>query len=107
MEAGRKRAMPMPQNHPLRPLTKQEERELRRITEASSERVDVVRRARARLSVATKQTFPQAAAAAGFAEARSVSRLVERFNRQGLAALLIARGRGRKLTHTSEQERRD
>jgi transposase len=98
--------MPMPQKHPLRPLTKQEEWELRRIVKASSERVDVVRRARALLLVAAKQTFPQAAAAAGFAEARSVSQLVERFNRQGLAALLIARGRGRKPTYTSEQQRR-
>jgi transposase len=96
--------MPMPQKHPLRPLTKQEERELRRIEKASSERVDVARRARALLVVAASQTFPQAAAAAGFAEARSVSRLVERFNRQGLAALLIARGRGRKPTYTSEQQ---
>jgi transposase len=98
--------MPMPQKHPLRPLTDQEERELRRIEKASSERVDVVRRARALLAVAAKQTFPQAAAAAGFAEAHSVSQLVERFNRQGLAALLIASGRGRKPTYTSEQHKR-
>ena len=98
--------MPMPQNHPLRPLTEQEERALRRIEKASSERVDVVRRARALLIVAAKQTFPQATAAPGFAEARSVSRLVERFTRQGLAALLIARGRGRKPIYTSEQQRR-
>jgi hypothetical protein len=92
--------MPMPQKHPLRPLTEQEERELRRIEKASSERVDVVRRARVLLSVAVKQTFPQAAAAAGFAETRSVSQLVERFHRQGMAALLIASGRGRKPTYT-------
>jgi transposase len=106
MEGRRKKAMPMPQKHPLRPLTEQEERELRRIEKASSERVDVVRRAKALLAVAARQTFPQAAAEAGFAEARSVSRLVERFNRQGLAALLIASGRGRKPTYTSEQQER-
>src|SRR5205823_6781210 len=102
----RKKALPMPQKHPLRPLREQEERELCRIEKASSERVDVVRRARAIRAVAAKQTFPQAAAAAGFKEARSVSRLVERFNRQGLAALLIASGRGRKPTYTSEQQAR-
>jgi hypothetical protein len=56
--------------------------------------------------VAEHQTFPQAAATAGFKEARSVSHLVERFNRQGLAALLIASGRGRKPTYTSEQRAR-
>jgi len=57
--------MPMPQHHPLRRLTEQEEQELRRIEKASSERVDVVRRARALLAVATTQTFPQAASSAG------------------------------------------
>ena len=98
--------MPMPQKHPLRPLTEQEEQELRRIEKASSERVDVVRRARALLAVAAKQTFPQAASSAGFAEARSVSQLVERFNQQGLAALSIAAGRGRKPTYTSQQQAR-
>src|SRR5947209_12783881 len=98
--------MPMPQKHPLRSLTQQEEQELRRIEKASSERVDVVRRARAILAVAERQTFPQAAATAGFAQARSVSQLVERFNRQGLAALLIGSGRGRKPTYTSEQRMR-
>ncbi len=98
--------MPIPQKHPLRPLTEQEERESRRIEKASSERVDVVRRARVLLSVAVKQTFPQAAAAAGFAEARSVSQLVERFHRQGLAELLIASGRGRKPTYTRKPRAR-
>lgn len=98
--------MVMPQKSPLRPLTEQEERELRRIEKASSERVDVVRRAKALLAVSAKQTFSQAAALAGFAEARSVSQLVEHFNQQGLAALLIASGRGRKPTYTSKQQER-
>jgi hypothetical protein len=106
MEVRRKQAMPMPQKHPLRPVTEQEKRELRRIVKASSERVDVVRRARALLAVVAKQTFPQAAAVAGFAEARSASQLVERFNRLGLAALLIGSGRGRKPTYTREQRAR-
>ncbi len=98
--------MSMPQKHPLRSLTEQEERELRRIEKASSERVDVVRRAKAILAVAEKQNFPQAAATAGFKEARSVSQLVERFNQRGLVALLIASGRGHKPTYTSEQHER-
>lgn len=58
--------MSMPQKHPLHPLTEHEERELRRFEKASSERVDVVRRARAILAVAEKQTFLQAATTAGF-----------------------------------------
>src|SRR5437879_10984947 len=96
--------MAQPQKHPLRPLSEQEERELRRIVKASSERIDVARRARALLAVAAKQSFPQAASVAGFAEARSVSELVERFNEHGLAALSIAAGRGRKTTYTSEPQ---
>jgi phosphotransferase system HPr-like phosphotransfer protein len=83
--------MPQRQKYPLRALSQQEERELRRIEKASSERVDVVRRAKALLAVAASQTFSQAA------EARSVSHLVE---------LLVAPGRGCKLTYTSEQQAR-
>ena len=98
--------MAQPQKHPLRPLSVQEERELHRIVKASSERIDVARRARALLAVAAKQSFPQAARVAGFKEARSVSELVERFNAHGLAALAIAAGRGRKPTYTSEQQAR-
>jgi transposase len=94
----------MPQKSPLRPLREQEEQELRRIDKASSERVDVGRRARALLAVAAKQTFSQAASSAGFKEARSVSQLVERFNERGLAALSIAPGRGRKATYTSQHQ---
>ena len=98
--------MAQPQKHPLRPLSEQEEYELRRVVKASSERVDVVRRARALLAVAASQTFPQAASAAGFAEARSVRKLVKRFNEHGLAALSIAAGRGRNPTYTSAQQAR-
>lgn len=98
--------MAQPQKHPLRPLSEQEDRELRRIIKASSERIDVARRARVLLAVAAKQTFAQAAATAGFAEARSVSEVVERFNEHGLAALSIAAGRGGKALYTSEQKAR-
>lgn len=94
------------QKHPLRALSKQEERELQRIVKASSERIDVARRAKALLAVTASQSFPQAALMAGFREARSVRELVERFNEHGLAALAIAAGRGRKPTYTSAQQAR-
>jgi transposase len=96
--------MSRPQKEALRPLMEQEERELRRIVKASSERVDVVRRAKAILAVARKQSFRQAAVTAGIKEGKSVSELVKRFNAHGLAALLIAPGRGRKATYTSSQQ---
>ena len=85
--------MAQPQKHPLRPLSKQEERELHRI-------------ARALLSVAASQSFAHAADVAGFKEARSVGKLVKRFNAHGLAALVIAAGRGGKAIYTSAQQAR-
>ncbi len=96
--------MAQPQKHPLRPFSPQEERELRRIVKASSERIDVARRARALLAVASLQSFSQAAGVAGFKEARSVGKLVKRFNAHGLGALSIAAGRGGKPTYTSAQQ---
>lgn len=98
--------MSMPQKEPLRPLSEQEERELNRIVKARSERVDVVQRAKALLSIASGQTFNQAAATAGYKERKSVSRLVRRFNAHGLAALSIANGRGRKPTYKSADHAR-
>jgi hypothetical protein len=63
---------------------------MQRNAKATSERVDVVRRARALLAVAELQTWTQAARVAGFKCRASVSHLVERFNQRGLVALLIA-----------------
>src|SRR5438045_8600422 len=97
MRERRKQAMSMPQKEPLRKLTEQEERELRRVVKASSERVDVVQRAKALLSVASGQSFSQARATAGFKERKTVSRLVRRFNAHGLAALSIARSEERRV----------
>jgi transposase len=94
------------QKHPLRTVTPQEEQELQRVTKATSERLDVVKRARALLGVKAGQSFTDAAREAGYKSGDSVSQLVERFNQQGLAALLIAPGRGRKVSYTSQQRAR-
>jgi transposase len=95
--------MPHPQKHPLRTLTDQEERALFQIAKASSERVDTARRAKAVLAVRAGEPFTVAAELSGFTSADSVSQLIQRFNEQGLAALFIAAGRGRKATYTSPQ----
>jgi hypothetical protein len=71
-------------------LTRQKQQEMQWIVKATSERVDVVRRARALLAVAESQPWTQAARTAGFKCRASVSRLVERFHQRGLAAILIA-----------------
>ncbi len=96
--------MSYPQKHPLCTLTEQEERALSQIAKASSERVDTVRRAKAVLAVNAGEPFTVAAALSGFKSADSVSQLVERFHQQGLAALSITAGRGRKPTYTSSQQ---
>lgn len=95
--------MSYPQKYPLRSLTEKEKRALSQITKASSERVDTVRRAKAVLAVNAGQPFTVAARLSGFHSADSVSQLIQRFNQQGLAALSIAAGRGRKPTYTSAQ----
>lgn len=91
--------MPKPQKEPLRVLSPQEEHTLQQISKATAERLDVIKRAKALLAVASGQSFSAASRAAGFASSDTVCRLVERFNRRGLAALLIADGRGRKPTY--------
>src|SRR5215213_7057644 len=87
------------QKERLRPLTVAEQRELKAIRKASSERVDRVKRATALLAVAGGETFSAAARAAGYRSPQAVTYLARRFNRVGLAALGIAAGRGRRLTY--------
>ena len=94
------------QKHPLRALTPQEEQELQRVAKATSERLDVVKRARALLAVKAGQCFTDAAKQAGYKSGASISQLVDRFNQQGLRALFIAPGRGRKVTYTHAQRAR-
>jgi transposase len=98
--------MVQPQKEPMRALSEQEEQELQRLVKATSERLDVVRRAQARLSVAAGQPFTQAAQEAELKSGDGVSKLVKRFNAHGLAALSIAAGRGRTVTYTSAQRTR-
>ncbi len=87
-------------------VTQEEEQALQRIVKASSERVDVVKRAKAILAVRAGKPYNEAAQEAGYKSGDSVSQLVERCNQRGLAALLIGPGRGRKETYTLEQRQR-
>jgi len=99
-------SMAQPQKDPLRALSEQEERELGRIVKASSERLDVIRRAKALLAVAAGQPFTQAARGADLKSGDGVGKLVKRFNVHGLSALWIAAGRGGKPIYTSAQQAR-
>jgi transposase len=98
--------MAQPQKEPLRALSEQEERELKRRANATSERLDVVRRAKALLAVASGKPFTEAAHEAGLKSGDGVGKLVKRFNARSLAALSIAAGAGRKATYTSQQRAR-
>jgi transposase len=98
--------MAHPQKDPLRQLSGQEERELHRIVKATSERLDVIHRARALLGVEAGFSFTEAAHEAGLKSGDGVGKLVKRFNEHGLAALVVAAGRGRKRTYKSEQQAR-
>lgn len=91
--------MGTPQKEHLRDLTEIERAALRRIVQARSERVDRVQRARALLTVAAGASFAAAAREAGLHSGTTVANLVDRFNQQGLAALSIASGRGRKPSY--------
>ena len=93
--------MPTPQREPLRRLSRTERAALQRIVSSTSERVDHVRRAAALLAVARGGVFIQAAREAGLQSGTTVADLVTRFNHYGLAAVRIARGRGRRPTYTA------
>src|SRR5215211_1906979 len=93
------------QQEPLRAVTPEEQDALERLAQASSERVDRVRRATALLAVAAGQPFARAAHRAGYRSGTAVAELVARFNRQGLAALAIAKGRGRKPSYDATAQR--
>jgi transposase len=84
------------QKEALRKLSCEEIQFLTRCVRASSERVDRRQRAHALLAVAQGVSFSEAARQAGYRTGDTVARLVERFHRNGLAALDIGAGRGRK-----------
>jgi transposase len=90
-------------HHPLQDLTEAERAHLSTLVRATSERADVRQRAVALLAVAEGQSYTAAAQRAGYANGEVVSRLVERVNQRGLAALQIAPGRGRKSTYAAAE----
>ena len=95
--------MGRPVQEGLRPLTKPEEQELERITKATSERVDTVRRAKVLLAVAAGKSLTKASQEADLSR-EAVTKVVRRFNQRGLDVLSIAAGRGCKPTYTSQQQ---
>jgi transposase len=93
--------MPRAALQPLRELTDVERQHVAALVRATSERADVRQRAVALLAVAAGESYTAAARRAGYASGEAVSRLVQRINARGLAALAIAPGRGRKPTYSA------
>lgn len=73
--------------NPLRSLTDEERQVLEKLVHARSERADVVTWARELLAIAEGKTYVEADALVGRRSDEAVSKLVVRFNQDGLAAL--------------------
>ncbi len=82
------------QKDPLRPLRNDEREILTKVARSASERAELVRRAKALLSVADGASYTDAAKVVGIGVNDTVSRLVTRFNECGLAALESRHGGG-------------
>lgn len=91
------------QKDPLRALTSEEQQELERISRAMSESATRVARAKALLAVAQGLSYTAAAQACGRRSGDAVGQLVERFNREGLAALTPKHGGGAKVQYAAQQ----
>jgi hypothetical protein len=80
--------MGRPPKDPLRALTSAERAALEQLVRARSERADRVTRAKLLLSVAAGASFTAAAHSVDRRHGDAVARLVRRFNREGLAAVM-------------------
>lgn len=76
------------QKEPLRPLTERERQQLRQIARAQVWPAAQVTRAKQLLAVAEGSSYVKAAQAAGRKSGDAVSRLVARFNQEGVASVI-------------------
>jgi hypothetical protein len=88
---------------PLRELSAEEYKQLKKLSRSGIEPAEHVARAKALLAVAEGCNYTEAARRSGRRSNDAVSRLVSRFNREGLSALLRRAGQGRKATYTPRQ----
>jgi transposase len=91
---------------PLRNLTDQERLWLGRISRSQAEPAAHVARAKALIAVADGQSYTDAARAAGRRSGEAVSRLVSRFNREGIAAIEPRHGGGPPTIYADAQRER-
>lgn len=94
------------QKEPLRTLSEDEKAELEKLSRARSAAVEQVVRARMLLAVAEGKSYTDAARSVGRHSGDAVSRLVRRFNREGVAAVAPRHGGGPRVVYgEGERER--
>ena len=94
------------QKDPLRPLTAEERRALEQLSRAQREPASHVIRAQLVLAVAAGQSYTAAARGGGRRSGDAVARLVARFNREGLAAIVPGHGGGATVVYGEEERAR-
>jgi Helix-turn-helix domain len=94
------------QKEPLRALTEHERAVLQKMARSYSEPATCVLRAKALLLVASGLSYTQTAAAVGVSNLDTVSHWVQRFNTEGLAALVPHLPPGRAAIHTPKERQR-
>jgi transposase len=94
------------QTNPLRPLTDDEREWLVGLARSGAEPASHVARAKALLAVAGGESYADAAKAAGRRSGEAVSRLVSRFNREGIAAVEPRHGGGPPIIYAQAERER-
>ena len=107
-QSGVKVSKPMSRRkvEPLRKLSVAEREDLERIGRERKAPVEWVQRARIILAVSKGKQYRQAAQAVGRRDVASVSRLVKRFNEEGVAALDSRHGGGPVVKYGSAERER-
>ena len=94
------------QKDPLRTLEEEEKTHLKQISRAHSAAAEEVIRAKILLAVAAGQTYVEAARSVGRRDGDAVSRVVSRFNEEGMAALSPRHGGGPAATYGQAERQR-
>lgn len=94
------------QTDPLRLLASDERDWLVRVARSQAEPASHVARAKALLAVADGESYTDAAKAAGRRSGEAVSRLVSRFNREGIAAIEPRHGGGPPTVYAEAERER-
>jgi transposase len=104
--AIRSPAMTRRKKDPLRPLSPQERDVLEQISRAQSDPASHVAHAKLLLLVADGASYTEAAHTIGRLSGDAVSKLVARFNQEGLAAIEPRHGGGPPITYGAEERQR-